>query len=40
VRAAEVGDKRQVKITLSFFDWKEGKVASASFTEPIVFLDK
>jgi hypothetical protein len=38
VRAAEPGDKRQAKITLSFPDLKDVKVVPASFTEPIVFL--
>jgi hypothetical protein len=40
VRAAKEGDKRQARITLSFPGWKEGKVQPASFTVPLVTLEK
>lgn len=33
-------DKRRVKITLSFPDWKDGKIATKTFEEPIMTLDK
>jgi hypothetical protein len=40
VRPGEEGDKRRTKITLSFPDWKDGKVGPTSFSEPIVTLKK
>jgi hypothetical protein len=36
----EKGDKRQTKITLSFPDWADGKIAPASFSEPLLTLKK
>src|SRR5262245_1056030 len=40
VKPGEKGDKRQTKITLSFPDWKDGKVERSSFSVPIVTFKK
>jgi hypothetical protein len=40
VRPGEKGDNRRTKITLSFPDWKDGKVEPSSFSEPVVTLNK
>jgi hypothetical protein len=40
VKLGEKGDKRETKITLSFPDWKDGKVVPSSFSVPIVTLKK
>jgi hypothetical protein len=36
VRVPEEAGKGQAKVTLSFPDWKEGKVAPATFEVPVV----
>jgi hypothetical protein len=40
VKSGAKEDKREVKITLSFPDWGDGKVAPQSFTKPILTLEK
>ena len=40
VQPGEKGDKREVKITLSFPGWKDGKVVPRSFSRPWVTLEK
>jgi hypothetical protein len=40
VRVEGAADSGKVKVTLAFDDWKEGKVAPATFELPIPAKDK